>query len=298
MLALKPLLMTVATDSVVSVARSWMEGIVSWLSYKKKDETNPQDQNPKPVQLIPSASLPQADQVYGNDQNDKSGALLPAIIARIVKVDEAGKILGFVEPEQNVMQTKERFIVEYSANMPGILISQNKDSKGIVTDLDFNNNVGPTAANKIPMDDVSYRLAGDTGIETFRILFLPCLDGDKKTNDLQQKDLVTLLASATSAGGEFARKGIIKDANAKATSNAQAILTPVAMKSLTNCNKTLLDAATKQEFGSLGSKFGVKGLASIAQGKEEGGVVELQLIINHQNGQGSIQNAPAPSKGP
>jgi hypothetical protein len=281
---LKPLLEPVVKDFFTNLFRSWMQPLSDNLNYVKKEDVKGQDQNPKPSQV--SAELqkqPQADKVFAeNTKTDaNSKVALPTLIARIVKVDAQGKILASISPEQNTMKTGERFILEYTANMPGLIMSQNRDGSMKIDELDFAQ-VGPAVVNKLPIADESYTLNGDPGTETFRVLFLPCRDINSGDGGVKLSDLNGLLTSATSAGGEFAAKGVIKIANEKTTASAGAILTPTAMKSLTGCNKAQLDMAAKQGFGSLVSKSGVQGQATIAQGKQEGQVVELLVMIDHQ----------------
>lgn len=279
---LKPLALEVATDFFKNLFRSWTQPLSENLNYVKKEDVKGQDQNPKPSQA--SAELqkqPQAEKVFADNTDANSRAALPTLIARIVKVDAQGKILAAISPEQNTMKTGERFILEYTANMPGLIMSQNRDGNMKIEELDFAQ-VGPAVVNKLPIADESYTLNGDPGIETFRVLFLPCRDINSIEGDAKLSDLNGLLTSATSAGGEFAAKGVIKIANEKTTANAGEILTPTAMKSLTGCNKAQLDMASKQGFGSLASKSGAQGQATIAQGKQEGQVVELMMMIDHQ----------------
>jgi hypothetical protein len=292
---LRPILKEIGKDFFNGFFRSWMVPVSENLNYSKPDCskvtdeaqkakcTKEADQNPKPSAAAEVAKPQPAEKVFAEDTSTgvTSKVILPTLIARIVKVDAQGKILSAITPEQNIMKTGERFILEYTANMPGLVMSQNRDGGLQIAELDFAQ-VGPAVVNKLPIEDESYKLEGESGLETFRVLFLPCRDVNSGEGGVKLDDLNKLLVSATSAGGEFAPKGVIKDANQKMTASAAAIMTPTAMKSLTGCSKAQLDMSAKQGFGSLESKQGMKGQATISQGKQEGQVVELTMTIDHQ----------------
>lgn len=280
-----PIALEVGKEVVTSIFRSILQPIANWFTSDKKADVGVSNPSSSPSQGAQVNQLPQAEKVFA-DSNLDSGSKkpLPTLIARVTKVNEQGKLLDSITPEQNVMQTGERFIIEYRANMPGMVISQHKDPKGVVTDMDLNQMVGPIVNNKLPTDDYSYNLQGDTGVESFRILFAPCLDAGKANENTLNKDLGEILASATAQGGTFySAKGVTKVANQKTSSHSESILTPVAMKSLTGCDRSQIDGIAKQDFGVQGSKFGVQGQASIAQGNLVGQVVELIIKINHQS---------------
>jgi hypothetical protein len=283
-----PVVRNVAVNAWEGFLRSWIEPVSQSINRPGPKDPATKEQNPQasgnsapsnPANSQAIASMTQAPIAVAPGGMVQSN--LPMITARIVKVNAAGIILSALSPQQNIMLTGERFIVEYATSMPGLVLSQNRDGSQQVTALN-STQVGSLNKNKLPMEDESYTLEGESGIETFRLLFLPCTNASGGDGGASLADLGQTLASATQPGGAFEKKAITIKANEKLIANAATMLTPTAMKSMGGCDKARLDAAAAQAFNSLGSKVAVQGQATLAQSQQEGQVVELLLTINHQ----------------
>jgi hypothetical protein len=289
-------------DAVIRIfegfLRGWSQPISDKINYAKLDasgkEQNPQASNgsagnPAVTQPAVSASPPEAPLqaplvAPSASDSGNQAQVLPTIAARIVKVDKQGNRLGALPPLQNTMVTGDRFVLEYFSPMPGLVLTQNRDGAQKIELLDTNQ-VGPMVNNYVPQNGVSYELQGEPGIETFRLLFLPCTSADSAGQgaNASMADLSQVVATATQKGAAFGPKGIGKT-NDTMAANAASVLTPTAMKSLSGCDKARLDAAAGQAFNAFGSKAGsLDGVNSLAQGQQPGQIVELLLTINHKS---------------
>jgi hypothetical protein len=206
---------------------------------------------------------------------------LPSLVARIVRVDNSGKEISGVFPSENTMESDSRFIIQYLTNMPGVILAQNKDGSQAI-DTFPTIEVGPMITNKLPASDDSYRLEGEPGTETFRVLFLPCTSAaSTSSGPANLQDLAQVVTEyGGKAGGAYAPRKVTQAANEKAMESAAEILTPTAMKSLSGCNKAAIEAASAKPFSSLGTRVSTQGHAVIAVG-QPGEVLELLLTINH-----------------
>ena len=288
LLFLLPTLQNVAINLLDSFLRSWMQPLSDKVNYAKPDaaarEQNPQASNSNAVSQQPVASPLQSPLgTLVQSDSTSQAPVLPTIAARIVKVDAQGNRLSALPPLQNSMVTGDRFVLEYFSPMPGLVLTQNRDGAQKIELLDTNQ-VGPMVNNYVPQNGVSYELQGDSGTETFRLLFLPC---DIAANagqgaNASMANLSEVVATATQKGAAFGPKAIRKTNDIMAA-NAASMLTPTAMKSLSGCDKARLDAAAGQAFNSFGSRAGsLDGVNTLAQGQQPGQIVELLLTINHQ----------------
>jgi hypothetical protein len=205
----------------------------------------------------------------------------PSLVARIVKVDNTGKEISGIFPAENSLQTGSRFIIQYLTNMPGIVLAQNRDGTQAI-DTFPQVQVGPMVTNKLPATDDSYQLGGEPGLETFRVLFMPCVNQTPVANGQSNlPDLAQVITDFPSkSGGAYAPRKVTQAANEKATESVAEILTPLAMKSLSGCDATALVDASSKPFQSLGTQVNTQGHAVIAVG-QPGEVLELLLTINH-----------------
>ena len=188
--------------------------------------------------------------------------------------------------------SKDRFVIQVRTNVPGVLLTQNKDPLGTTTELD-RIAIGAAVLNVLPADETSYELDATSGTETFRLLFQPCLTkasalaGKSIGSTVPWNQLPTqAIHSAEPKGAKaWGDKAVIKTATQATADAAQRMLQPATLAALSACNPSALLEAAKTEPGTLGSYKPQIDNTIVATGADDMRIVELVLKVHH---------APAP----
>jgi len=296
-------LMPVVVNSLTDLFRSWFQLGVDKLKpggtpsgsvngMNAGDRVSPGPNNPgqvQPSRTVVDAARPTAD--FAAPAISTSPAK-PTITAAIKKVDEYGNVLQALDPDSINLVSKDRFVIQVRTNVPGVLLTQNKDPLGTTTELD-RIAIGAAVLNVLPADETSYELDATSGTETFRLLFQPCLTkasalaGKSIGSTVPSNQLPTqAIHSAEPKGAKaWGDKAVIKTANQATADAAQRMLQPATLAALSACNPSALLEAAKTEPGTLGSYKPQIDNTIVATGADDMRIVELVLKVHH---------APAP----
>ena len=203
----------------------------------------------------------------------------PTLLAKVVKVDPAtGRWLELFDPKSITVQSGDQFVFHYLTNVGGLILAQSFDSANVESELG-ESSVGPMAPNLLPTDSPAFELdPKSTGLETFRVLFQPCLNAAQAAKDAGSA--YKAIAEAMPSAGSFTNKAIIKATNRITIASASAMLAPGVSNLIPACDAAALHAAAKQPLGSVGSDIAYDNGIAIASASTVR-IVELVIRMNH-----------------